>query len=144
MRTFVLTAAFLVALTGCQQSPIDQSESRIQQESPELQLLEQQALAEMGLNGPVEFVDLIYIPTWCICWSMKGVLVDSDGVVVDFHLRSRMCGPGKDGLQWNCGGGCDGSDFDWVPNPQKNRAIGVLLGIWLAREFSDPGNCRSS
>jgi len=138
MRILMLTAIFLGALAGCQQSPIEEAESGIQQESPELQLLEHQALSEMGLTGPVEFVDLIHYPRMlCICWSRKGVLVDSEGIAVEFHHRSRMCPSGTGGVQWNCDGGCDGPSPEFVPDPEKNRAIGVLLGFWLVRELTD-------
>jgi hypothetical protein len=140
MRILMLTAVIFGALIGCQQSPIEQSESAIQQDSLELQQLEIQALAEMGLAGPVEFVDLVHYPRMlCSCWSRKGVLVDSEGVVVEFHDRSRMCPPaGTSGIQWNCNGDCSGSRSEFVPDPDKNRAIGVLLSFWLlARGFSD-------
>ena len=103
-----------------------------------MQQLEDKALTEMGLAGPVEFVDLIHYPRLlCICWSRKGLLVDSEGVVVNFHDRSRMCPAGTGGIQWNCGDDCSGSRSEFVPDPEKNRAIGVLLGLWLVREFSD-------
>jgi hypothetical protein len=134
----MLTVVLLGAVTGCQQPPGEQKESGIQQDAQELQLLELQALTEMGLTGPVEFVDLIHYPRLlCICWSQKGVLVDSEGVLVEFHHRSRMCPPGTTGIQWNCDDGCDGTSREFVPDPEKNRAIGVLLGFWLVRELTD-------
>ena len=138
MRFYPLAIAALLVPLGCQQSSNERAEVEHRLAVIELQELENRALIELGLVGPVEFVDLVHYPgLLCICWSRKGVLVDSEGVVVEFHDRSSMCPPGTTGLQWNCGDDCGGSMSEFVPDPEKNRAIGVLLGFWLIREFSD-------
>jgi len=102
----------------------------------EVQALESKSAAELGLTSPVEFVDLFSYPVWCSCWSRRGVLQDADGRQFPFSARSRLCGEATSGIQWHCGTSCSGS-YDWPEaDPAKNRAIGVLLGVWLVREFS--------
>jgi len=101
----------------------------------EVHALEANAAAELGLTPPVDFFDLRSEALLCFCSYRTGVLVDSLGATSEFVVRSELCPPGTEGLQWNCGLECDSGTDQFVEHPEKNRAVGVLLAVWLTREF---------
>ncbi len=137
MKRFLMVVAILALTANCRQPASQQAVAAPESARLELEQLENDALAAMGAAGPVDFVDLVFHPLLCICSWRKGVLVDAAGVEFTFHVRGQLCPPGTTGLQWDCSVDCGYPSTDFVPEPHKNRAIGVLLGLWLTREFSD-------
>jgi len=136
MRTLLIIILIASAL-GCNQEIPSPENGRTAEAQVQLNGLEFGAASLLGLVPPVEFADLIDYPTRCSCSGPKGILLDAEGTAASFKVRSGLCPPGTTGLQWKCELGCDDLGRDFAEEPEKNRAVGVLLAIWLIREFSD-------
>jgi hypothetical protein len=131
MRAIVLLIATCFTL-GCSGSTTSSMTTK-PDPCEEMRELEAIAASALGLKPPVEFVRLD------ISTCTEGLFVDSEGFEREFCINTGWCGEGRVG--WSIGP-CLHSALPSFNkpriqvNPAEGYSIRILLGVWLARNYS--------